>query len=73
MAIQVADDKEARTIEMLKKKKQEIKDSIKSRQGASIMGKMQLPNLILRLGIAIALMKRTAVMKKKAGKTQCIS
>ena len=62
MALQLADDKEARAIEMLKRKKQEIKDSLKSKKGASIMGKMQLPNLILRLGIAIALMKRPDVM-----------
>ncbi len=58
MALQLADDKEARAIEMLKRKKQEIKDSLKSKKGAAVMGKMQLPNLILRLGIAIALMKR---------------
>ena len=62
MALQLADDKEARAIEMLKRKKQEIKDSLKSKKGAAVMGKMQLPNLILRLGIAIALMKRPDVM-----------
>ncbi len=37
------DDKEARAIEMLKRKKQEIKDSLKSKKGAAVMGKMQLP------------------------------
>jgi len=61
-AIQVAEEKDARAREIFKKKKQEIKESIKSRQGAAIMGKMQLPNLILRLGVAIALMKRPDVM-----------
>jgi hypothetical protein len=62
MALQLADDKEARAIEMLNRKKQEIKSSLKRKRRANIMGKVELPNLVFMLGMALAMLKRPYIM-----------